>query len=73
MNCDTHVKSIMHDWKGNIERFGEGKEGHIKTTLSNTYGFNFTISQSIGGYFHILVFVDCATGYRWIYEMKTKD
>ncbi len=29
--------------------------------------------KSIDGYFHSLVFVDAATGYRWIYGLKTKD
>ena len=29
--------------------------------------------RSIEGYFHALVIVDTATGYRWIYVMKTKD
>ena len=29
--------------------------------------------RSIEGYFHALVLVDAATGYRWIYGMKTKD
>ena len=29
--------------------------------------------RSIEGYFHALVLVDAATGYRWLYGMKTKD
>ena len=29
--------------------------------------------KSIEGYNHAIVFVDAATGYRWIYGMKTKD
>ena len=29
--------------------------------------------KSIGGYFYSLVFIDAATGYRWIYGLKTKD
>ncbi len=29
--------------------------------------------KSIEGYFHILEFVDAATGYRWIYGLKIKD
>ena len=28
---------------------------------------------SIEGYFHAVVMVDCHTGYRWLYGMKTKD
>jgi hypothetical protein len=29
--------------------------------------------KSIEGHFHSLVLVDAATGYRWIYGLKTKD
>ena len=29
--------------------------------------------KSIEGYNHAIVFVDAATGYRWLYGMKTKD
>ena len=28
---------------------------------------------SIEGYFHAVVMVDCHTGYRWLYGMKTRD
>ena len=28
---------------------------------------------SIAGYFHAVVIVDCHTGYRWLYGMKTRD
>jgi len=28
---------------------------------------------SIEGYFHAVVIVDCHTGYRWLYGMKTRD
>ncbi len=35
---------------------------------------SFSLSvKSIEGYNHAIVFVDAATGYRWIYGMKTKD
>ena len=63
----------MYDWKGEIAGFVIGKEVHNETTISDTYGFVFIKSQSIEGYFHALVFVDAATGYRWIYELKTED
>ena len=33
----------------------------------------YVLVESIKGYFHALVFVDVATGYRWIQGMKTKD
>ena len=29
--------------------------------------------KSIEGYNHAIVFVDAATGYRWLYGLKTKD
>ena len=29
--------------------------------------------KSFEGYYHATVFVDAATGYRWLYGMKTKD
>jgi hypothetical protein len=32
-----------------------------------------SLVKSIEGYFHSLVFIDAATGYRWIYGLKTKD
>ncbi len=32
-----------------------------------------SLVKSIEGYFHSLIFVDAATGYRWIYGLKTKD
>ncbi len=63
----------MYDKKGNIKGFAQEKEAHIKTTLPNEYGFIFIISQSIEGYFHSLVFIDAASGYRWIYGLKTKN
>ena len=28
---------------------------------------------SIEGYLHAVVIVDCHTGYRWLYGMKTRD
>ena len=28
---------------------------------------------SIKGYFHAVIMVDCHTGYRWLYGMKTRD
>jgi hypothetical protein len=35
---------------------------------------SFTSSvKSIEGYNHVVVFVDAATGYRWIYGLKSKD
>ena len=30
-------------------------------------------AKSIEGYIHSRVFADAATGYRWIYGLKTKD
>ena len=29
--------------------------------------------KSIEGYNHAIVFVDAATGYRWLYGLKTRD
>ena len=31
------------------------------------------VVKSIEGYNHAIIFVDAATGYRWLYGMKTKD
>ena len=68
----------MYDLEGDIGGLAKGKEGHNQTTLSDTHGFVFILSQIKKrifscGYFHALVLVDTATGYRWIYGMKTKD
>ncbi len=41
-----------------------------KATLEDTFSSSV---KSIEGYIHVIVFVDVATGYRWIYGMKTKD
>jgi len=32
-----------------------------------------SLVKSIEGYFHSLAIIDAATGYRWIYGLKTKD
>ena len=36
------------------------------------YSFSSSV-KSIEGCIHVIVFVDAATGYRWIYGMKMKD
>jgi hypothetical protein len=32
-----------------------------------------TSALSIEGYFHVVVIVDCHTGYKWLYGIKTRD
>jgi hypothetical protein len=47
---------------------------HVKCPLKQINMDSFSSSvKSIEVYFHSLVFVDAATGYIWIYGLKTKD
>jgi hypothetical protein len=77
MTCDTHVKcpSCMIG-KGTLEDLTKTKKV-IKKPLyqMNMDSFSSSVKnvKSIKGYFHSLVFVDAATGYRSIYGLKTKD
>ena len=63
----------MYDRQGNIRRFQKAKSS-INKPLYQVYMDSFSSSvKSIEGYIHAIVFVDAATGHRWIYGMKTKD
>ena len=65
--------SIMYDWKGDVGRLAKG-EKVITKPLYQIHMDSFSSSvRSIEGYFYALILVDAATGYRWIYGMKTKD
>ena len=71
MTCNTHVKcpSCMIG-KATLEDLPKAK----KVMTKPLYQLHMdSFSSSIEGYFHALVLVDAATGYRWIYCMKTKD
>ena len=63
MTCDTHIKcpSCMIG-KATLEDLP-------KTKKFITDSFSSSV-KSNEGYFHSLVFVDAATGYRWIYGLK---
>ena len=57
-----------------MEDFPKAKRS-INKPLYRVYMDSFSSSfKSIEGYIHAIVFVDAATGYRWIvYGMKTND
>ncbi len=68
----------MHDWQGNLATLEDLPKAKrpINTPLYQVHMDTFSSSvKSIGGYNHVIVFVDAATGsyYRWIYGIKTKD
>ena len=59
--------------KATLEDFQKAKRS-INKPLYQVHMDSFSSSvKSIEGYIHAIVFVDAATGYRWIYGMKTKD
>ncbi len=63
----------MYDWKGDISGFAKTKKVITKPLYQiNMDSFSSSV-KSIEGYFHSLVFVDAATGYRWIYGLKKKN
>ena len=74
MTCDTHIKcpSCMIG-KATLEDLPKTKKVITKPLYQiNMDSFSSSV-KSIEGYFHSLVFVDAATGYIWIYGLKTKD
>jgi hypothetical protein len=63
---------IVYDWKGNIGRLQNAKKV-MSEPLYQTHMDSCSSSvESIEGCLHALVFVHAATGYRWIYGLKTK-
>jgi hypothetical protein len=59
--------------KATLEDFQKAKRP-INKPLYQVHMYSFSSSvKSIKGYFHAIGFVYAATGYRWIYGMKTKD
>ena len=59
--------------KATLEDFPKAKRP-INKPLYQIHMDSFSSSvKSIEGYIHAIVFVDAATGYRWLYGMKTKD
>ncbi len=74
MPCDTHVKyPSCTIRKATLEDLPKTKEVITKPLYQiNLDSFSSSV-KSIEGYFHSLVFVYAATGYRWIYGPKTKD
>ncbi len=74
MTCDTHVKCPSCTiGKVTLEDLLKTKKVITKPLYQiNMDSFSSSV-KSIEGYFHNLVFVDVATGYRWIYGLKTKD
>ena len=59
--------------KATLEDFPKAKRP-INKSLYQIHMDSFSSSvKSFEGFNHALVFVDAATGYRWLYGMKTKD
>ena len=59
--------------KATLEDFPKAKHP-INKPLYQIHMDLFSSSvESIERYNHAIVFVDAATGYRWLYGMKTKD
>ena len=59
--------------KATLEDFPKGKRS-INKLLYQVHLDSFSSSvKYIEGYIHAIVFVDAATGYRWIDRMKTKN
>ncbi len=74
MTCDIHVEfpSCMFG-KATLEDLQKSKKVIMKPLYQiNMDSFSSSV-KSIEGYFHSLVFVDAATGCRWIYGLKTED
>ena len=70
---DTCEMSIMYVRQSNIGRLPKSKNP-INKPLYQIHMDSFSSSvTSIEKYSHEIIFVDAATGYRWIYGMKTKD
>ena len=60
--------------KATLEDFQEAKHQINKPLYQVHTMDSFSSSvKSIEGYNHAILFVDAATGYQWIYGMKTKD
>ena len=59
--------------KATLEDFPKAKRP-INKPLYQVHMDSFSSSvKFIEGYNHAIVFVDAATGYRWIYGLKSKD
>jgi hypothetical protein len=78
MTFKTHVKCpscMIGKATPVVEDFPKAKRLINKPLYQVHMNFYTTSSpvKSIEGYIHAIVFIDAATGYRWIYDMKTKD
>jgi hypothetical protein len=59
--------------KAKLCNYPDSKE-RATTPLERVYMDSFSSSiQSFEGYNHALVFIDDASGYRWVYGLRTKD
>ena len=70
-----HAGSLMSCMigKATLEDFPKAKCQIFKPLYQvHTDSFSSSV-KSIEGYNHAIVFVDSATGYRWLYGLRTKD
>ncbi len=59
--------------KGTLENYPARKVRASKPLKQiNVDSFSLSVT-SIEGYNHAAIFVDCNSGFRWIYIMKSKD
>ncbi len=64
---------VLHDGKSTLEDFHREKiRADCTLKKVNIYSFSSSV-LSIEGHFHAVVIVNCHTGYRWLYCMKTRD
>jgi hypothetical protein len=61
---------IVYDCKGDIRGFAKTKKVISKPLYKISMDSFSSSVNSIEGYFHSLVFVDAATGHRWIYGLR---
>ncbi len=74
MTCDTHVKCPSCTiGKETLKDLPKTKKVITKLLYQIDMDSFSSSVKSIEGHFHSLVSVDAATGYRWIYGLKTKD
>ncbi len=74
ITCDTHVKCPSRMiGKATLEDLQKTKKVIPKLLYQINMDSISSSVKSIEGYYYSLVFVDAATGYRWIYGLKTKD
>ena len=74
MTFETHTKCLScMIGQATLGDFQKAKRP-INKPLYQVHVDSFSSSvKSIEGYNHVIVFVDAATGYRWIYGLESKD